>query len=48
MIPSSESELLQKVAGTKAQLWLVEGMGYLPALGHPEYRERLLQFLETD
>lgn len=48
MIPCSESERLREAAGKKAQLWLVDGMGHLQALGHPEYRERLRRFLEAD
>ena len=48
MIPSTESVRLQKVAGTKAQLWLVDGMGHLQTIGYPEYRERLRRFFEGD
>ncbi|MBY0527735.1 MAG: lysophospholipase [Gemmataceae bacterium] len=48
MIPSTESERLREAAGANARLWLVDGMGHLQALGHPEYRERLRQFFEKD
>ena len=46
MIPPTESGRLHEAAGKDARLWMVEGLGHVQTMGHPDYRERLQKFFE--
>ena len=37
LVPHTEALRPYELAGRRAELWLVDGMGHLQTLGHPEY-----------
>jgi hypothetical protein len=47
LAPHTETLRLYELAGRRAGLWLVDGMGHVQSLDHPEYRERLRRFFDT-
>jgi pimeloyl-ACP methyl ester carboxylesterase len=46
MIPASESQRLDEIAGKSSRLWIVDNLGHLQTMGHPDYRSRLQKFFE--
>ena len=46
-MPHTETLRLYELAGHRAELRLVDGMGHVRSLDHPEYRERLRRFFEA-
>ena len=46
IVPPHHAHLLYQTAEEPKQLWLVPGSGHIAALGHPDIRDRLVDYLD--
>jgi uncharacterized protein len=45
VVPFEQAEMLA-ASYPEAEFWMIEGYGHVEAYTHPEYRQKLLDFLE--